>query len=150
MTQVSAKKTEPPPKTRDEREPSMGGVVPWEQGRLFSQLFIGDGEDAGFGSSLPTTQSVRDRLMIEALTEQLGTRLNGATQWPLQAVFILPRMGRIKVSASRETNAWSLDLDAEEERTRLWLGGVRQRCEERLASELGVPVCLHLSAQGTR
>jgi hypothetical protein len=146
MTQVTPGKTERPPKSRDDREPSTGGVIQLEQGRLFFQLFTDEEDSAGFGSSLHTP--ARDRLMIEALAEQLVPRLNGVTQWPLQAVFHLPGMGRIKISAQHEIGAWSLDLEAEEERTRLWLGSVRQRCEERLGRELGGSVSLFLRVPG--
>jgi hypothetical protein len=75
--------------------------------------------------------------MIEALAEQLAPRMQAASQWPLQAVLYLPRLGRINASVRREQ-------DAEEKATVRWLSGVRQQCEDRFAATLGQPVNLFL------
>ncbi|KMT55289.1 type III secretion system HrpP C-terminal domain-containing protein [Pseudomonas fildesensis] len=148
MTQVPASKPERQRPSRDERESTPGTVLPWEQGRLFSQLFASEGDGEGFSRSLTRAVTYSDTAMVEAFTEQLVPRLNAAMQWPLQAAFFLPRLGRVDVSARREQDGLHLELDAEEERTREWLGGVRQRCQERLADALGLPVHLSLGESG--
>ena len=117
-----------------------------EQGRAFSQLFNGESNGEGFGSALNTSMTHADQALVEAFAEQLVPRLNAASQWPLHAAFFLPRLGRIDVSARREQGAWHIELDAEEERTRVWLGSARQHCQDRLSRELGQPVYLSLAA----
>jgi hypothetical protein len=82
--------------------------------------------------------------MIEALAEQLAPRMQAASQWPLQAVLYLPRLGRINARVRREQGAWNVELDAEEKATVRWLSGVRQQCEDRFAATLGQPVSLFL------
>ena len=86
--------------------------------------------------------------MIEALVDQLAPRLQAASQWPLNAVLYLPRLGRINASVRREQGAWSIDLEAQEESTARWLSGMRQQCEGRLADTLGQPVSLCLPSVG--
>ncbi|MFC6336511.1 flagellar hook-length control protein FliK [Pseudomonas sp. CCM 7891] len=130
---------------REEREPGMGGVVPWEQGRLFTQLFTTDREGGGYGSSPPGMTASTEPLMIEALAEQLAPRIQGASQWPLQATLYLPRLGRINASVRREQGAWNVELEAEEEHTARWLPGVRQRLQDGLAGVLAQPVNVHLA-----
>lgn len=148
MTQVASSKTERPP--RDERESLPGSVVPWDQqGRLFSQLFAGDGNREGSSRSLKASTVSTDLALFEAFAEQLVPRLNTATQWPLQAAFFLPRLGRVDVCARREQGAWYVEMAAEEERTRAWLGDLRQHCQDRLSAGLGLPVQLSL-AEATR
>ncbi|TFY86929.1 flagellar hook-length control protein FliK [Pseudomonas kairouanensis] len=144
MTQVASSKTERPP--RDERESGPGVVLPWEQqGRLFSQLFAGEGKREGSSRSLGAAKATADLALVEAFAEQLVPRLTTATQWPLQAAFFLPRLGRVDVSVRREQGAWHLEMAAEEERTRAWLGGLRQHCQDRLSADLGGPVHLSLA-----
>ena len=146
MTQVSDKPAERPrPRdAREEREPGMAGVVPAELTRLFSQLWADDGEGPGAGTPLARTRTSGGPAMIEALAEQLAPRMQAASQWPLQAVLYLPRLGRINASVRREQGAWNVELDAEEKATVRWLSGVRQQCEDRFAATLGQPVNLFL------
>ncbi len=129
---------------RDEREPGLGAVVSWEYGRLFAQLFDGDGEQSGYSSSFARTTPATDIRMISALTEQLMPRILGASQWPLQAVLYMPRLGRINASVRREQGIWNVELEAEQEHTGRWLTGIRQRCQDNLADTLKQPVHLHL------
>ena len=152
MTQVPPSKPERPRPPRDEGETSVGSVLPWEQGRLFSQLFSGEREREGEGKGLRQTKhpsmACTDLTQVGAFAEQLVPRLNVATQWPLQAAFFLPRLGRVDVTARREQGAWHVELDAEQEDARLWLGRVRQRCEERLSADLGRAVHLSVAESG--
>lgn len=150
MTQVANKPVERPRlrEPREEREASAVGVVPWEQGRLFTQLFVHDGEGAGTGASLSGKKSVAGIAMIEALAEQLAPRALAGTQWPLQAVLYLPRLGRINASLRREQSAWAIELQAEQDATARWLSGVRQQCEDRFTQALGLPVSLSLPNVG--
>lgn len=148
MTQVPAGKPERPRPLRDEREATPGLVFLWEQGRLFANLCAGEGGGEGFGSSLHARQASADTAMVEAFAEQLVPRLNAASQWPLQAVFYLPRLGRIDVNVRREMGALQIELDPEEERTRSWLGDMRQRCEDRLSAELRRPVQVSVTLSG--
>ncbi|BDB17524.1 hypothetical protein cym2001_08890 [Pseudomonas sp. CYM-20-01] len=151
MTQVADKPAERPRvrEHREEREPGTRGVVPAELTRLFSQLWAGDGKGSGSGTSLSGAKSSGSAVMIEALAEQLVPRLQAASQWPLQAVLYLPRLGRINASVNREQNSWSIDLDAQEEATARWLSGVRRQCEDRIALTLGQPVSLFLPNVGS-
>lgn len=151
MTQVSVNKPERVRlrEPREEREPGTLAIVPGEQGRMFAQLLAGADEGQGFASSMPAATAHTDASMLEAFTEQLGARLNGASQWPLQAAFYLPRLGRINVSARHEHGAWNIGLDAEDERTHGWLASVRQGCQDRLARAFGQPVNVQLVATGT-
>lgn len=150
MTQVSVNKPERVRlrEPREEREPGAVVIVPGEQGRMFAQLLAGEGEGQGFASTMPAATAHTDALMLEAFTEQLIPRLNGASQWPLQAAFYLPRLGRINVSARHEHGTWSIGLDADEERTQGWLTSVRQGCQDRLARAFGQPVDVQLVATG--
>lgn len=150
MTQVSDKPAERPrPRdAREEREPGMAGVVPTELTRLFSQLWADDGEGSGAGAHLSGTKALGGAAMIEALAEQLAPRMLAASQWPLQAVLYLPRLGRINASVRREQGAWNVELDAEDKATARWLSGVRQQCEDRFAATLGQPVNLLLPNVG--
>lgn len=86
--------------------------------------------------------------MIEALAEQLAPRVLAGSQWPLQAVLYLPRLGRINASVRREQSAWAIELEAEHDATARWLGGVRQQCEDRFTQALGLPVSLSLPNVG--
>lgn len=151
MTCVSNKLPERPRSREpgEDRERTTAGMVPWEQGRLFAQLFADDGESAGYGASLSGMKASADVTMIEALTEQLAPRVLAGAQWPLQAVLYLPRLGRINASVRREQGAWNIDLDAEHDATARWLNGVRQECQNRLAKSLGLPVSLHLPNVGS-
>ena len=126
----------------------MVGVLPAELTRLFSQLWADEGEGSGAGPQLSGTKASGAAAMIEALAEQLVPRLQAASQWPLQAVLYLPRLGRINASVRREPNAWTIELEAEHDATARWLSGVRQQCEERFSGELGMPVNLLLPAVG--
>ncbi|MGB3122854.1 MAG: type III secretion system HrpP C-terminal domain-containing protein [Pseudomonas sp.] len=151
MTKVS---TRPPKRlrTRDLKDDSASGmsaVVPWEQRRLFAQLFDDSGGGSGHGASTARRKTSADASMVEALTEQLAPRVLGASQWPLVAVLYLPRLGRINASVRREQGAWNVELAAEEESTARWLGGVRQRCQEGLAQSLRMPVNLGLASVGS-
>lgn len=150
MTQVPANKPERSRlrEPRDEREPGTGAVVAWEHGRLFAQLFGNDGEGSGYGSSLAGTPASTQIAMIHAMTEQLVPRIHAATQWPLQAVLYLPKLGRINASVRREQGAWNIELEAEEESTTRWLPGVRQRFQDGMAAALGQPVNVHLVEVG--
>ena len=150
MTQVSDKPAERPrPRdAREEREPGMAGVVPTELTRLFSQLWADDGDGSGGGTQLSGTKALGGAAMIEALAEQLAPRMQAASQWPLQAVLYLPRLGRINASVRREQGAWAIELEAEQNETARWLNGVRQQCEDRFAGALGLPVSLRLPCVG--
>ena len=150
MTQVANKPTERPRlrEPRDEREPGAAGVVPWEQGRLFARLFADEREGGGAGASLSAKKSAAGVAQIEALAEQLGPRVLAGSQWPLQAVLYLPRLGRINASVRREQGAWGIELEAECDATARWLSGVRQQCEDRFAQALGLPVNLILPSVG--
>lgn len=146
MTQVSSSKPERPRPARDERESTPGAVMPWEPGRLFSQLFGREGGGEERGSSLGRAMAHSDQAQVEAFAEQLVSRLNTTTQWPLQAAFFLPRLGRVDVSARHERGAWHVELDPEDAHARVWLGNVRQRCQDRLSANLRQPVYLSLAA----
>ena len=150
MTQVANNPTERPRlrEPRDEREPGAAGVVPWEQGRLFARLFADEREGGGAGASLSAKKSAAGVAQIEALAEQLGPRVLAGSQWPLQAVLYLPRLGRINASVRREQGAWAIELEAEHDATARWLSGVRQQCEDRFAQTLGLPVNLVLPNVG--
>ena len=150
MTQVANTPTERPTlrEPREERESGAAGVVPWEQGRLFARLFAGDGEGAGTRASLPGKKPAAGVAMIEALAEQLAPRVWAGSQWPLQAVLYLPRLGRINASVRREQSAWAIELEAEHDATARWLSGVRQQCEDRFTQALGLPVNLRLPSVG--
>lgn len=151
MTQVSDKPAERPRQrdAREEREPGMAGVVPTELTRLFSQLWADDGEGSGAGTQLSGTKASSGVAMIEALAEQLAPRMLAASQWPLQAVLYLPRLGRINASVRREQSAWSIELDAQEDETAHWLNGVRQQVEGQLTQTLGQTVSLLLPTVGS-
>ena len=151
MTQVSDKPAERPrPRdAREEREPGMAGVVPTELTRLFSQLWADDGEGSGTGTQLSGTKASGGAAMIEALSEQLAPRMQAASQWPLQAVLYLPRLGRINASVRREQSAWSIELEAQEDETARWLNGVRQELENRFTQTLGQTVSLLLPSVGS-
>ncbi|MEJ5281146.1 flagellar hook-length control protein FliK [Pseudomonas sp. C 49-2] len=151
MTQVSDKPAERPrPRdAREEREPGMAGVVPTELTRLFSQLWADDGEGSGAGTQLSGTKASGGAAMIEALSEQLAPRMQAASQWPLQAVLYLPRLGRINASVRREQSAWSIELEAQEDETARWLNGVRQELENRFTQTLGQTVSLLLPSVGS-
>lgn len=130
---------------REDREPNAAGVVPWEHGRLFAQLFAPDDDGGGgFASGLSGPKASADVAMIEALTQQLAPRIQVSAHWPLNAVLYLPRLGRINARVEKGASAWNVELDAEEERTAHWLGGVRKRCQDGLAEALGQPVDIHL------
>ena len=146
MTQVSSKPYERPRsrEPREDRDSATAGVVPWEQGRLFAQLFGDDAESTGYGAARSGMSAPAAVAMIEALAEQLAPRVLVAAQWPLQATLYMPRLGRINATVRREQNAWGIDLDAEQEATARWLCGVRQQCQERFAQALDAPVSLHL------
>ncbi|MBV4483483.1 type III secretion system HrpP C-terminal domain-containing protein [Pseudomonas khavaziana] len=149
MKQVSVTTPERqrPREPRDERVPEFTALVPWEQRRLFSQLFDDDGQGGGgYGASLNGIKASGDVAMIEALTEQLAPRMLVGSQWPLLAVFHLGRLGRINADIRREQGSWSVELDAEQDASARWLSGVRQQCERRLAASLGQPVSLHLAS----
>lgn len=151
MTQVSTKPTERPRQRepREGHEPGAGAVVPWEQGRLFAQLFSDSDEGSGTRGGLSGMKESMTTSMIEALAEQLAPRVMGSAQWPLQAVLYLPRLGRINASVRREQNAWSIDLEAEDDATARWLRGTRQQCEGRFAAALGQPVSLFIPNAGS-
>ncbi len=146
MTRVANKPTGRPRlrEAKAERDPTGAGVVPWEHKQLFAQLFASEGEGYGGGASLSGKKSAAGIAMIDALAEQLAPRVLAGTQWPLQAVLYLPRLGRINASVRREQSAWAVELEAEEDATARWLSGVRQRCEQRFADTLGMPVNLFL------
>lgn len=150
MTQVSDTPAQRPRgrESREEREPVTTGVVPAELTRLFAQFWAADDEGSGAGASRLGTMASGGAAMMEALAEQLAPRLQAASQWPLNAVLYLPRLGRINASVRREQGAWSIDLEAEEQATVRWLSGVRHQCEERFAVTLGQPVCLRLTNVG--
>jgi len=150
MTQVSSKPYERPRprESREDRDPAMAGVVPWEQGRLFAQLFGEDAAHTGYGAARSGTGMPAAVAMIDALAEQLAPQVLGAAQWPLQATLYIPRLGRINASVRREQNAWDIELEAGDDATARWLSGVRQQCEDRLCGALGQPVSLHLPNVG--
>lgn len=147
MTQVSTNKPEPRQRVRearDDREPGAGAVLPWEMGRLFSQLLSSDSQGSGYGASVPKTAVSADTVMIEAMTAQLVPRVHANSQWPLQAVIHMPRLGRLNARVERGPGCWSIELQAEEKSTTRWLSGVRQRCQDEMSKGLRQPVELHL------
>lgn len=146
MTQVPASPPERPRPLRDERESNAGLPLPWEPGRLFAQVSAEEGDAEGFSHALASPLSPGDLALIRAFAEQLVPRLNAANQWPLQATLFLPRLGRVEVTARREQGAWYVELEAEQERSRVWLAGMRQQGEDRLSADLGQPVYLSLAA----
>ncbi|AZE82127.1 type III secretion protein HrpP [Pseudomonas orientalis] len=150
MTQVSDKPAERSRlgDARENREPGAAGVVPAELPRIFFQLWTDDGDGSGAQASLSGTKGAHGVAMIEALVEQLAPRIQAVSQWPLQAVLYLPRLGRINARVRRENGAWNVDLQAQEQETARWLSGMREPCEDRLARGLGQPVSLHLSTVG--
>lgn len=150
MTKVSSS---PPkrPRLREPRNETPRGhapVVPWEHARVFAQMFDDSGDGAGSGASLTAIKAPMHIAMIQALTEQLVPRILGGSQWPLVAVLYLPRLGRINTTVRRERGEWNIELAAEEEPTRQWLGGVRQRFEDGLEQSLGAPVSVSLTNAG--
>jgi hypothetical protein len=150
MTQVSNKPTERARQRepREEREPGATTGMTVDLGRLFAQLFTEEGGGTGAGASLSGKKASAGIALIEALTEQLAPRVQAASQWPLQAVLYLPRLGRINASVRREQGAWTVELEAEQSATARWLSGVRQQCEDRFAGALGLPVSLLLPSVG--
>lgn len=150
MTQVVDKATEHTRvrESRDDCEAGGIGGVPWEYRQLFARLFIDDGGDHGARATMSGTKEISGVAMITALTEQLVPRVMAGSQWPLQAVLYLPRLGRINASVRREQNAWGIELDAEQDTTARWLSGVSQACELQLARALGQPVSLRLPHVG--
>ncbi|WP_411381262.1 type III secretion system HrpP C-terminal domain-containing protein [Pseudomonas sp. MPB26] len=150
MKQVFDKPAERPRlrETREDRESGTAGVVPAELTRLFAMLWTDDRDGSGAHASLSGKKGMGSVAMIEALAEQLAPRIQAVSQWPLQAVLYLPRLGRINARVCREQDAWSIDLEAQEDATARWLSGVRQPCEDRLAVALGQPVSLHLPTVG--
>ncbi|WP_300627585.1 type III secretion system HrpP C-terminal domain-containing protein [Pseudomonas sp.] len=150
MSQVSDKPSERSRlgDTRENREPGTAGMVPAELMRVFAQLWTDDSDGSGAQASLSGTKGSHGVAMIEALAEQLAPRMDAASQWPLQAVLYLPRLGRINARVRREHGAWGIDLEAQEHETARWLSGMRQACEDRFAMVLGQPVSLHLPTVG--
>ncbi len=150
MKQVCDKPAERPRlrEARQDHEAGTAGVVPAELTRLFAQLWTDDGDRSGAHASLSSTKGLDSVAMIQALAEQLAPRIQAVSQWPLQAVLYLPRLGRINARVRREQDAWGIDLEAQEDATARWLSGVRQPCEDRLAVALGQRVSLHLSSVG--
>ena len=151
MTQVESKPSEQTRarESRDDREPAAMGVVPWEYRQLFARLFVDDREGSGARVPMSRVKEAPDVAMIAALTEQLVPRVMAASQWPMQAVLYLPRLGRINASVRREQNAWNIELEVEQDTTARWLSGVLQQCERRLAKGLGQPVSLLLPNVGS-
>lgn len=152
MTQVSDKPAERPRlrESRGEKESGAASAVPAELTQLFAQLWAedGSGDGSGAGPSLSGIKGLDGAAMIEALAEQLAPRMTAASQWPLQAVLYLPRLGRINASVRREQGAWSLELDAQEEATARWLNGIRQQVQARFAQTLGRSVSVSLPDVG--
>jgi hypothetical protein len=150
MTQVSNKPTDGPRRRepQDERERGATGGVSMEFGRLFAQLYTENVGGTGAGASLSGKKASAGITLIEALAEQLAPRVQAASQWPLQAVLYLPRLGWINASVRREQGAWTIELEAEQNETARWLNGVRQQCEDRFAGALGLPVSLRLRCIG--
>lgn len=153
MNQVSTTPPERPRQREHERqnehEPGPVGAVPWEHGRLFAQLFGDVDPGAGTRGGLSDAKASMTASMIEALTDQLAPRVLGSTQWPLQAVLYLPRLGRINASVRREQNVWGIDLQAEDDATARWLSGMRYQCEGRFAAALGQSVSLSIPNVGS-
>ncbi|MGR3888411.1 type III secretion system HrpP C-terminal domain-containing protein [Pseudomonas sp. 1152_12] len=135
---------------REDRERGIEAVVPWVHVHLFTQFFAKDDGPAGYASRLPARSAGADKVMIEALTEQLALRVQGVTQWPLLAVLYLPRLGRINASVQRQPGAWNIELEAEEPRTADWLGTVKKRYQDRLAEALGQPVDIHIKSASAK
>jgi len=146
MTEVSNKPAERPRPREPREEPGATAGVPVELGRFFAQLFTE--ERGGAGASLSGKKASAGIAHIDALAEQLAPRLQSASQWPLQAVLYLPRLGRINASVRREQGAWTIELEAEQHTTARWLSGVRQQCEGRFAVALGQPVNLLVPSVG--
>lgn len=92
-----------------------------------------------------TAGCAKDTPWVDAITEQWAIRLLAGTRWPMHFVFYLARRGRLQVSAAHEQHAWYLSVQAEQPCTRQWLSDVRQRCEHRLAQQLGQAVYVQVS-----
>ena len=147
MTQVSntAPEHRRPRELREEREPGVGAYVPLEQGRMFAYLLAGGAAEKRFGHSRLDIKASVEAARSDVLVEQLVAPIQAGTQWPLQFVLSLPRLGRINASVRREQGAWNVELTAEETHTARWLPGVRQRLEDGLAGALAQPVHVHLA-----
>lgn len=144
MRPLSLDKTERKPVREPDAGAGAGNVVSLLQSQLFAQYFDGESGDEGFSSRMPEQVSQPGDQTIDALAEQLETRLIGASQWPLNMTLYMPRLGRINVRAGHENQSWDITLEAEEARTSIWLAGARQGCQERLSRGLGQPVDLHV------
>lgn len=142
MTSISANTSERQRRRdpREDRVHEVGAPVPLEQRQLFTQLFGGDEQDSGRSASHAGIKASGDRVMVEALTEQLVPRLQGVSAWPLTVAMYLPRLGRISARIRRERAGWNIELEAQQNATASWLYGVRHQCEQRLASGLALPV----------
>ena len=130
---------------RLDRVPVIDALVPWEDRRLFAQLLNDDSDDASQWQFLAGIKASGETARVDALSEQLVSRMDGVSQWPLTAVLYLPHLGRIDSSIGREQGAWRVELRAEREGTTRWLSGVRQQFEQRLAASLARPVSVHLA-----
>lgn len=133
---------------KDDREIGTEAVVPSVYVHLFTQIFARDDGQGGYVSRLPAQSAAADKIMVEALAEQMALRVQGVTQWPLVAVLYLPRLGRINASVQRQPGAWNIELEAEESRSANWLGTVQKRCQDRLVEALGQPVDIHIKSAG--
>lgn len=127
-----------------DRVPAIDALAPWEP-RLFAQLLNDDSDDASQWQFLAGIKASGETARVDALSEQLVSRMDGVSQWPLTAVLYLPHLGRIDSSIGREQGAWTIELQAERESTTRWLSGVRQQFEQRLAASLARPVSVHLA-----
>lgn len=142
MKHIPASKPERP-RVREygeEDESNTEGALPVESGRVFALLFADAQGEGGYVSRSPSSIASANKLMIEAMAEQLAFRVQASTQWPLLAVLYLPGLGRINTSVQRLQGALSIELQAQEAPTALWLGTVKRRFESRLAEALGQPV----------
>ena len=146
MTQVSntAPEHRRTRELREEREPGVGAYVPLEQGRLFAHLLAGGAAEKRFGHSRLDIKASVEVAKADVLVEQLVAPVQAGTQWPLQFVLSLPRLGRINALVHREQNAWAIELDAQDDATNHWLRGVRQQCQQRCTQALGQPVRFYL------
>ncbi|KTC24645.1 hypothetical protein AO391_11675 [Pseudomonas marginalis ICMP 9505] len=146
MKQVPVSKSERP-RVRElweDAEVGSGAPASLEQRRLFVQLFAKSDDQGGYVSTLPGLMASPDRVMLEALAGQLTARIHGAAQWPLLVALYLPRLGRINASVRKEPGAWSVELEAEEERTAQWLSRQHKRCQDTLTEAFGQPVDVHI------
>lgn len=129
-----------------DEEPAIGGAVPVDAMRVFARLLVNVDGVGGYVSCAPAPQLWANRLMIEALAEQLAPRIQAGMQWPLLAVLYLRGQGRIKACVQRQSGVWNIGLHAEEQHATRWLGAVSNSLQNRLSEALGQAVDVRVTS----